>query len=165
MILCSLMSLKYNISSIPFKFDFRIGDFYPPLKTDFNQTRDCPIFWRDKKIKINLLNMANEDYIDNIQLLAYVGLGINILVSIACFVLIWRFSRISTAYKQENGPLFEICGRKILPGYAKIKFAFFKIILVFVWPLVDSVLGMYYSPYRRTKLNHNNNKSKLAFSS
>ena len=72
---------------------FRIGDYYPELKSDFDQTADCPVFWRDKKIKINLLNMTNEDYIDNIQLLAYVGLGINVLVSIACFVIVWRYSQ------------------------------------------------------------------------
>ena len=121
--------------------NFRVGVYYPPLESNFSPIADCPKFWRDKKIKINVLNITNENYIENIQKLAYIGLGINVLVSIACFIIVWRYSRISIAYKNTNGPFFELGGRQILPGFGKVKFVLVKIILVFGWPLVDSILG------------------------
>ena len=76
---------------------FRIGKFYPNLTSDF-VIAGCPEFWRSHKIKINLLNMKDEGYMDNIQISAYVAIGLDLLVGIGSFLIVWRFSAMRLVY-------------------------------------------------------------------
>ena len=102
---------------------FRIGKFYPNLTSDFDMAK-CPEFWRSNKIKINLLNMKDEGYMDNIQISAYVAIGLDLLVGIGSFVIVWRFSEMREVYENSKngcGPwsLFGCnVGRKVIPGYS-----------------------------------------------
>ena len=83
---------------------FRIGKFYPNLTSDFVMA-ECPEFWRSHKIKINLLNMKDEGYMDNIQISAYVAIGLDLLVGIGSFLVVWRFSAMRRVYKDSGcGP-------------------------------------------------------------
>ena len=84
---------------------FRIGKFYPNLTSDFVMA-ECPEFWRSHKIKINLLNMKDEDYMDNIQISAYVAIALDLLVGIGSFWIVWRFSKMSLIYKNSGWSLF-----------------------------------------------------------
>ena len=104
---------------------FRIGTFYPDsdsITDPFDPLEDCPDFWIDKKIKINPMNFTSEEYMDNIQTSAYVGMGLNIVVVII-YLISFR-SRI----KDESG----CCSKFKL---------IMKIIYAFFWPVADSISG------------------------
>ena len=58
---------------------FRVGLFYPNVTSDFDMA-DCPQFWQNRKIEINLLNMKDEEYMNNIQVSAYIAIGMDLLV-------------------------------------------------------------------------------------
>ena len=120
---------------------FRIGKgdgkFYPHVTSDFDMA-DCPPFWKNRKIEINLLNMKDEEYMDNIQLSAFVAIALDLLVGIGSFILIWRTTNLRTIWgKSEDklGPL------KMCRGFGKFKFFITKIVLGFGMPLVDTALG------------------------
>ena len=116
---------------------FRIGKFYPNLTSDFVMA-ECPEFWRSKKIKINLLNMKDEDYIDNMQISAYVAIGLDLLVGIGSFLVVWRFSQLRLVYRRSH----DKCGPfELFVGFGKMKFILFKIILAFGMPLADTITG------------------------
>ena len=72
-------------------FMFRIGKgdgkFYPNVTSDFDMA-DCPPFWQTRKIEINLLNMKDEEYMDNIQMSAYIAIALDLLVGIGSFLLV-----------------------------------------------------------------------------
>ena len=116
---------------------FRIGKFYPNLTSDFDMAQ-CPEFWRLHKIKINLLNMKDEGYMDNIQISAYVAIGLDLFVGIGSFLVVWRFSEMRLVYiysEDKCGPFY------LFVGFGKMKFILFKIILAFGMPLVDTIMG------------------------
>ena len=140
---------------------FRIGKFYPNLTSDFDMAK-CPEFWRSNKIKINLLNMKDEGYMDNIQISAFVAIGLDLLVGIGSFVIVWRFSEIREVYKNsedELGPWsfpsfvpwpllgpWSLFGCSVGPfkpfnGFGRLKFILFKVVLAFGMPLVDTITG------------------------
>ena len=102
---------------------FRIGKLYPNLTSDFDMAK-CPEFWRSNKIKIDLFNMKDEGYMDNIQISAYIAIGLDLLVGIGSFVIVWRFSKMRKVYEDsedECGPwsLFGCnVGGKVIPGYS-----------------------------------------------
>ena len=105
---------------------FRIGTFYPDsdsITNPFDPLVDCSNFWRDKKIKINPMNFTSEEYMDNIQTSAYVGMGLNVAVVIA-YLISFR-SRIN----DESG----CCSKFKL---------IMKIIYAFFWPVADSISGI-----------------------
>ena len=79
---------------------FRIGEFYPELTPDFSYD-DCPQYWQDHKIKINVLNMGNENYMKNIQISSYVGIALDLCVGITFFILIWLGNSISSEIKSK----------------------------------------------------------------
>ena len=127
---------------------FRIGTFYPDLDSDFVMA-DCPEFWHSHKIKINLLNMEDERYMENIQISAYVAIGLDLLVGISSIVIVLCFSKMRFVYgdsSDELGP-WSLFGCSVGPfkpfdGFGKMKFILLKIILAFGLPLSDTVLGM-----------------------
>ena len=98
-----------------------MGIFYPDSNETFDSFHDCPSFWRDKKIKINPMNFTSEEYMNNIQISAYVGMALNVAVVVAYFI---SFKKI----------IQEQTGRDRLKFFAKIGYAFFL-------PLVDSITG------------------------
>ena len=99
----------------------RIGTFYRDSDEPFDPINDCPFFWRDKKIKINPVNFTSEEYMDNIQITAFVGMGLNTAVIVAFFISFW------SKIKKESG-----CDR--LKLFAKIAYGFF-------WAFADSITG------------------------
>ena len=57
---------------------------------------------------IKLLNMTNHHYLDDIKLLAFVGIGIDLFVSIACIIFVWNYSCMPKTYERSEdklGPL------------------------------------------------------------
>ena len=113
-----------------------MGIFYPNEKNStFNATRDCPPYWRNPKnrITINPVNFTSEDYMANIQVSAYIGMGINILV-----VALWFIS-----FKNKFLKIEGCCD--------SFKFGW-KLLIKFLAPLIDSVLGETFLLSRRWKL-------------
>ena len=66
-----------------------MGTFYPDDDGPFDPETDCPPYWRnlDNRITINHVNFTSAEYMDNIQVSAYIGMAINILI-----VAIWFIS-------------------------------------------------------------------------
>ena len=126
------------------KFIFRIGNFYPLLDSNFSYDA-CPVFWKDKKIKINLLNFQNASYISDIEVTAFIGIGIDVVASVIIFCLVWRYSNMRVVYNNNNGGFgpWSIFGRTVGPFFShfgKTRFIL-KIIFTFGSPLMDSILG------------------------
>ena len=116
---------------------FRIGLFYPNVTSDFDMA-NCPPFWQTRKIEINLLNMKDEEYMDNIQVSAYIAIALDLLVGIGSFIIIWRTTNLRylwTISKDTLGP-FKMCR-----GFGKVKFFITTICIGFGMPLVDTALG------------------------
>ena len=44
----------------------RIGTIYPNVSSDFD-IADCPAFWRNRTVKINLMNLKDGDYPKNLK--------------------------------------------------------------------------------------------------
>ena len=109
---------------------------------------DCPVFWRNRKVEINLLNMKDENYMDHLQISAFIAIGIDFLVGLGSFLIVWNYSNMPLVYKKsidELGPWSKF-GRTIGPfkpfhGFGKLKFIITKIILGFGLPLLDTALG------------------------
>ena len=128
-------------------FMFRIGLFYPNVTSDFDMA-DCPPFWQNRKIEINLLNMKDEDYMDNIQVSAYIAIALDLFVGIGSIIYIWNYSNMPTVFrncKDEVGPWSKF-GCTIGPftpfaGFGKFKFFITKILIGFGMPLLDTFLG------------------------
>ena len=125
---------------------FRIGEFYPDLTPDFSYD-DCPTFWQNKKININVLNMGKEDYMKNIKISSYIGIVLDVIVEIAAFFCVWLIGMESVFRHSEDdiGPLL-LCGRYYGPfrpfrGFGKVKFILIKIILGFGLSFADTITG------------------------
>ena len=112
---------------------------------------DCPIFWKSTKIKINEFNMGEEDYMDNIQISAYIAVVLDILVGIGGFLIVWKYSKMRSVYNNrrlvndELGP-WSLFGCTVGPfspfvGFGKVKFVLLKIILAFGVPALDTIMG------------------------
>ena len=99
---------------------------------------DCPRFWQTRKIEINLLNMKDEEYMDNIQVSAYIAIALDLLVGIGSFIFIWRTSDLRTIWSKSEDKLGPM---KMCRGFGKIKFFITKIFLGFGMPLVNTALG------------------------
>ena len=113
------------------------GKFYPNVSSDFDMS-ECPAFWRNRKVKINLLNMKDEEYMKNIQVSAYIAIALDLLVGISSFMLIWCTTGLRTMWsnsKDQLGP-FKMCR-----GFGKLRFFISKIFLGFGMPLVDTATG------------------------
>ena len=128
---------------------FRIGKgdgkFYPHVTSDFDMA-DCPPFWQTRKIEINLLNMKDEKYMDNIQLSAYIAIAIDLLVGIGSGLIVWNFSNMPAFFrnsKDEVGPWSKF-GCTIGPytpfvGFGKVYFVITKIFIGF--GMIDTASG------------------------
>ena len=90
---------------------------------------ECPAFWRNRKVKINLLNMKDEEYMKNIRISAFIAIGMDLLVGIGSFIIIWRYTNLRKMWSVSGG------------GFEKLKFFIMKILLAFGMPMVDTVLG------------------------
>ena len=109
---------------------------------------DCPEFWKSTKIQINVLNMGEEDYMDNIQISAYIAVGLDILVGIGGFLIVWKYSKMRVYYiisGDKLGP-WTLFGCTVGPfspfvGFGKFKFVVLKIILAFGVPALDTLMG------------------------
>ena len=130
---------------------FRIGVFYPDLTPDFSYD-DCPEFWQNNKININVLNMRKEDYMKNIQISSYVGIALDVIVEIVAFYFVWFGLKYSWGmrglYRDSNDELgpWLLCGRYYGPfrpfrGFGKFKFILIKIILGFGLSFADTITG------------------------
>ena len=158
---CSDLNKNCLISTDPFGpnriidrviiFMFRIGKgngkFYPNISSDFDMN-ECPAFWRNRKVKINLLNMKDEEYMKNIRISAFIAIGMDLLVGIGSFIIIWRYTNLRKMWSVSGG------------GFGKLKFFIMKILLAFGMPIVDTVLGkriLFPKFYRSTWVIYNNN--------
>ena len=84
----------------------RIGQFYPNLTDAFSYDQ-CSTFWRENKVKIKLVNMGEDGYMENIQASAYVAIAFDVLVGICIFVTVWRQTNMQKIFndsKDEYGP-------------------------------------------------------------
>ena len=99
---------------------------------------DCPQFWQNRKIEINLLNMNEEEYMDNIQVSAYIAIGMDLLVGIGSFIIIWRYTYLRTMWRNSEDKLGPL---KMCRGFGKFRFFITKILLGFGMPLLDTALG------------------------
>ena len=99
---------------------------------------DCPQFWQSRKVEINLLNMKDEEYMDNIQLSAIVAIALDLLVGIGSFIFIWRTTGLRTMWRNSR---FELCGFTLCRGFRNLKFFIMKIVLGFGMPLWNTALG------------------------
>ena len=118
--------------------------------TDSFSYDQCAMFWRENKIKIKLLNLGQDGYMQNIQAWAYVAIALDILFGIIIFVTTWRqtnMKKIFNESKDEYGPWTFFCKRikigsiKCFPGFGKIYFIIFKVILKFGLPMIDTISG------------------------
>ena len=116
---------------------FRIGLFYPNVTSDFDMA-DCPQFWQTRKIEINLLNMKDEEYMDNIQVSAYIAIALDLLVGIGSFIIIWRYTGLRTIWSKSEDKLGPLT---MCRGFGKFQFFITKILLGFGMPLVNTALG------------------------
>ena len=116
---------------------FRIGLFYPNVTSDFDMA-NCPPFWQTRKIEINLLNMKDEEYMDNIRMNAFNAIGMDIVVGIGSFIYIWRTTNLRTIWSKSEDKL---CCFTLCRGFGKVKFFFTTILLGFGMPLADTVTG------------------------
>ena len=109
---------------------------------------DCPKFWKSTKIQINELNMGEEDYMDNIEVSAYIAAVLDILVGIGSFLIVWKFSKMRLVYNKSEDKLgpWTLFGCTVGPfspfvGFGKFKFVVLKIILAFGVPALDTIMG------------------------
>ena len=126
---------------------FRIGEFYPNLSPDFSYD-NCPQFWQDHKIQIDVLNMGNENYMKNIQVSAYVGIALDVIVEIFMFYHIWQggMRYVYRLSEDEIGP-WALFGRSYGPfkpfaGFGKMKFILTKIIFGVGLSFADTITGV-----------------------
>ena len=124
---------------------FRIGKFYPNVSSDFDMA-DCPAFWRNRSIEINLMNLEDEGYLKNLKISAFIAISFDLIVGIGSGVLVWKFS-MQEVYKKCSDKLgpWSLFGRSLGPfspftGFGKVKFIITKIIL-FAMPLIDTCTG------------------------
>ena len=103
------------------------GKFYPKVSSDFDMSK-CPEFWRNRKVKINLLNMKDEKYMDHIQLSAYIAVTLDLVFGIGLFIYIWRTTGLRSIWRNSR-------------GFAKFKFFFTKIFLGLGMSLFDTASG------------------------
>ena len=118
-------------------FMLRIGEFYPNVSPDFDMA-DCPAFWRNRSIEINLMNLRDQGYLKSLKISAIIAIGFDFIVGITTGVLVWRYSDMKKVYKNSEdqlGPL-ELCR-----GFGKFKFILFTIILGLGMPLFDTCTG------------------------
>ena len=94
------------------------------------------------------MNLKNADYMDNIQVAAYIAIGLDLFVGILSLVLNWRYA-LKDHFKNSKdtlGPYKMFCGFKLGPfqmcrGFGKAKFLVFTIIIGFGKPLTDTISG------------------------
>ena len=95
--------------------------------------------------------MGEEDYMDNIQISAYIAIVLDILVGIGSFLIVWKFSEMRWVFynrelvNDELGP-WSLFGCTVGPfspfvGFGKFKFVVLKIILAFGVPALDTIMG------------------------
>ena len=125
---------------------FRIGKFYPNVSSDFDMA-DCPEFWRNRSIEINLMNLKDEGYLKNLKISAFIAIGLDLIAGISSFVIVWKFTKMRELYNKstdELGP-WSLFGQSLGPfspftGFGKFKFILTNIIL-FAMPLIDTCTG------------------------
>ena len=103
----------------------RIGTIYPNVSSDFD-IADCPAFWRNRTVKINLMNLKDGDYPKNLKKTAFIAIGLDLFVGIGLTVLIFRY--ILKKVEEES-------------GFGKFRFILTKFILLFAMPLIDTCTG------------------------
>ena len=94
----------------------RIGTIYPNISSDFD-IADCPEFWRNRTIQINLMNLKDGDYPKNIEKSAFVAIGLDLFIVIGFAVRVLLDLKKTEAVKgrDELGP-FKLCR-----GFGKFK--------------------------------------------
>ena len=118
-------------------FFFRIGKFYPNVSSDFDMA-DCPEFWRNRSIEINLMNLKDEGYLKNLQISAFIAISFDLIVGITAGVLVWHNSGMKETYENSENKLGPF---ELFRGFGKFKFILTKIILGFGMPLIDTCTG------------------------
>ena len=100
---------------------------------------DCPPFWQNRKIEINLMNMKDgEPSNDNIQMKAFIAIGLDLLVGIGSCIYLWRKTGLRTIWKNSEDKLGPF---KMFRGFGKFRFFITKILIGFGMPFVDTALG------------------------
>ena len=112
---------------------------------EVNQIRhvNCPLFWKaeDKRIHIKPLDFESEDYMDNIQTAAYIGMGLNIaMVMLFLFTFKGKFKKLYKAY-YESVSWKCIFLPKVFMRWFYVLFPFFEALS----PLSDSIFGKFRS--------------------
>ena len=114
----------------------RIGTIYPNISSDFDMA-DCPEFWRNRTIQINLMNLKDGDYPKNIKKSAFIAIGLDlfIVIGFAVRVLLDLKKTEAVIGRDELGP-FKVCR-----GFGKFKLFLTKFIFLFEIPLIDTCTG------------------------
>ena len=100
---------------------------------------NCPEFWQSQKIKINVMNLTDVESVNTNSIAAYVAIGLDLLVGIVAFSLVWKYSDMPKYYKNSEDKL---CGLKLFRGFGKMKFIITKIIIGFGFiSLLDTIMG------------------------
>ena len=105
-------------------FISRIGTIYPNVSSDFD-IADCPSFWRNRTVKINLMNLKDGDYPKNLKITAFIAIGLDLFVGICFTVLVLRYIPKKEEYQTSS-------------GFGKFRFILTKFILLFAMPLIDT---------------------------
>merc|ERR1712131_295034 len=126
-----------SMACIDRDYNKRIGTYYPNLTADFSFD-DCPEFWQNRKITVNVMNAMA---IGNWQLAMAIAIGLDISVGIYSFAISLYYGGLKWHYnnsKDKVGPI------KLCPGFGKAKFLVSKIIIGFGMPLTDTISDSFY---------------------
>ena len=100
---------------------------------------DCPPFWKspNKTIEIRAANFTNEEYMDNIQIAAYIGMSLNVAMVILFLVTFkGKFKKLYKAHYTSSSWKC-ITFSSFFKRWFFVTFPFFEACS----PLSDSVLG------------------------
>ena len=84
------------------------------------------------------MNLKNADYMNNIQVAAYIAIGLDLIIGILSFVLNWCLGDLKYHYNTSEDTLGPF---QMFSGFGRSKFLVFTIIIGFGMPLTDTISG------------------------
>ena len=87
------------------------------------------------------MNLTDVESVNINSIAAYVAIGLDLLVGIVAFTLVWKYSDMPWHYLNSEDKL---CGLKLFRGFGKMKFIITKIIIGFGFitgSLLDTIMG------------------------
>ena len=85
------------------------------------------------------MNLTDVESVNINSIAAYIAIGLDSLVGIVSFILVWRYSDMPRVYRNSKDKL---CGHFIFRGFGKMKFIITKIIIGFGFiSHLDTIMG------------------------